>query len=140
MSLTRTLRSGVKEVRTYEKRQPRKRMKLVLEESATDEATALTSQPQADSNVLIESKDTEQNQSNTSLEIFSKNDEDADDDEEYDSDDDEKEEEEKEVEEVDEEEGRAQKCNKRRRSTFIPIKKYKTEAEADIFIRSIIDF
>ena len=62
MSLTRTLRSGVKEVRTYEKRQPRKRMKLVLEESATDKATALTSQPQADSNVLIESKN---NQSNT---------------------------------------------------------------------------
>ena len=68
MSLTRTLRSGVKEVRTYEKRQPRKRMKLVLEESATDKADSATSQ--TDSNVLIESKNTEQNQSNTSLEIF----------------------------------------------------------------------
>jgi hypothetical protein len=162
MSLTRTLRSGVKEVRTYEKRQPRKRMKLVLEESATDKADSATSQ--TDSNVLIESKNTEQNQSNTSLEIFGpaddenlvdeeyeindedekdgKNDEDADDDEEYDSDDDnndiedsdddEKEEEEKEVEEVEEEGG----APKRKRSTFIPIKKYKTEAEADLFIRS----
>jgi hypothetical protein len=48
-------------------------------------------------------------------------------DEEYEVDD----EEEKEVEE-----GRAQKCNKRKRSTFLPINKYKTEAGGDLFIRS----
>jgi len=142
---TQTLRSGVKPVREYKKRS--KKIKLVLEESIA-EPEPVFDVPEPETEPL--------NKSNTSLEIFGpaededendSNDENFDDfgDEDEKDDDDNKEleldeqtddEEDINVNAMNENRNEEEEGKKRKKCQFIPIKKYKTEAEADFFIRS----
>jgi hypothetical protein len=158
----RTLKSGVKPLIEYKKRP--KKMKLFLEESDQTEShqPESESEPQTSvlniSNTSLEIFGPESNQDDCHDEHndgdFDEDDEkeenrtENDEEEEYDSDDDNNELEEEHTEDDDdqEEDVNSNKMNlnkeeeieekKRKRCEYIAIKKYKTEAEADLFIRS----
>jgi hypothetical protein len=157
----RTLRSGVKPVIEYKKRP--KKIKLFLEESDHTEShqPESESEPQTSnisniSNISLEIFGPESNQDDCHDDgDFDDEDDEKeenrtenDEEEEYDSDDDNNELEEEHTEDDDdqEEDVNSNKMNsdkeeeieekKRKRCEYIAIKKYKTEAEADYFIRS----